>query len=118
MMFNKYLLLLSTFCLVVGISNSYADGGSKRAGKSPESMVGCVDGIVHTGISISASVDKSQCTGFGLCVVCIESLENQGCRIVDTTVANNSTAITNDGGLTTTVDWDEIVTYLLSCSKP
>ena len=117
MMFNKKLLLLSTFCLVVGISNSYADGGSKRFGKSPESIVGCANAHVRTW-SISTAVDQSQCVCNPLCVGCIESLENQGCRIVDTTVANNSTAVTSDGGQTTIVDWDEIVTYLLSCSKP
>ena len=111
------LFLFSLFVTFMGISIVPADSKGGRNGKSPETIVSCVDGHVHTR-SVPASIDESQCVSNPLCVICIRSLENQGCGIIDTTVSNNSTAVTSDGGQNITVDQDEIVTYLLSCVKP
>jgi hypothetical protein len=102
------ILVVLTFTLVSGVS---ADNRSKNP--SPESIVTC--GAVAQpyrmlGVSIPESINAEQCRTWttenepDLCSLCISSLENQGCKIVDTVVQNTSELMT--------------VTYLLSCTKP
>jgi hypothetical protein len=83
------------------------------AEQSPESIVSCsanATPYLVLGESIPETINAEQCKtypdgGPDACSPCINSLENQGCKIVDVVVATISPPFT-------------VVTYLLSCVRP
>ena len=85
----------------------------------PDSLVGCVapppsasggPWEVH-GLAVPARIDESECVPFqGLsCSICIRSLENQRCEVVNASVSAVTPA---EGGIV------GVSAFLLSCERP
>lgn len=86
------------------IPGAYAD-------QSPESIVTCP----HNGWTVGAytvpeAINAESCTrGEGKCATCISSLENQGCKVIDTDLQTYRFIEEFDDLL--------VATYLLSCDQ-
>ena len=107
-MIVNVILVVLAFSWISGVSAE-----KKSGSKSPESIVTCAadaTSYLIYGESISENINAGQCKTWSTehdpdkCSPCISSLENQGCKIVDTVVGNTLELAT--------------VTYLLSCIKP
>jgi hypothetical protein len=95
------ILVVVAFCWI-----SVVSAENRRGEESPESFVTCGSGN-GAGIadrSVPGTISVEQCVPFGdsHCALCITSLEDQGCNIIDVFVTHV------EKGHTTT-------TYLLSC---
>ena len=111
---NLTVAILVMFAISWG-SGVSADGG--RYKQSPESLVHCVIAEAGTyyvvGRGISSSVNTETCIPWeSTCNACIESLESQGCTIVDL-LPENIQVVEAEGQFT-----QRIATYELSCKKP
>ena len=104
--------------LLAVLAFSWASGVA--AEQSPESIVTCsanATPYLVLGESIPETINAEQCRtypdgGPDLCSSCINSLENQGCKIVDVVVETMSEV--SEGRSS----WTNVVTYMLSCVKP
>ena len=94
---------------------SVASAGKGSVKKSPESLVTCssVDIYVVTYTAISNSVNPDACAQESPCNPCIESLESQGCKIVDLQIDLLDRDIGGEG------NWPQaFASFALSCKKP
>ena len=97
-------LFISTLFVFTGVPSASADGNGRKGQKSPESTLICSGAFGHQ-ISVASGIDSSLCTTPDtLCADCVVSLEQQGCRIIETHVLTGPTK--------------PFVTYLMSCVKP
>jgi len=86
------------------------------AEQSPESVVTCGSFIIEYLVSntaISGSVNVDECAYSSPCNPCIESLESQGCKVIDTKLDH----LTLKTGNEQEQPWMGM-TYLLSCTTP
>ena len=95
-------------CLLTWTSGVVADEDRSNRQKSPESLVTCAGGNGDT-VAIASVVDAislESCSPYSdQCAVCINPLENQGCKIVDVVVTHF-------------LEFKTIASYLLSCTRP
>ena len=107
-------VVITLLALVWASSLAAADprGGmsSVREAPSPESTVTCGGPgfdwpYVVVGKSVADIINAEQCNG--ACAPCITSLENQGCKVVNTVVAEPALE-----------GWTVTVVYQLSCISP
>ena len=117
-----FLVAAGCFALAaIGIATADDDSKKKKGQQSPDSLVGCVappppasgpaaPWEVH-GLAVPARIDDSECVPFqGLsCSICILSLENQRCEVVDASVSAVTPA---EGGIV------GVSAFLLSCERP
>ncbi len=103
-------LLALVWASSLAAGNSVAGMSSARDAPSPESTVTCGGvgfdwpyGVI--GKSVADTVSTEQCNGS--CASCITSLENQGCKVVDTVVAEPALE-----------GWTMTIIYQLSCVSP
>ena len=104
---NLYLVVIAIFAfsLATGVSASQ---------KSPESLVTCssfsIDGIYTYAVifsAISSEINAEMCAFTSLCNPCIESLEEQRCKVVDLKIDHK------------VINQPEVwATYGLSCKAP
>jgi len=115
---KKIVILILTVLVFSWTSAVSAGNGSGK--QSPESIVSCAT-QAHPyrvlGDSLPETINAEQCRthpdgGPDLCSSCINSLENQGCKIVDVVVETMSEV--SEGRSS----WTNVVTYMLSCVKP
>ncbi len=118
-MSKQRILMVVAICFV--LLGTVAAGRGPRSEPKPDSLVGCVapppsaSGTaapweVH-GLAVPARIDESECVPFqGLsCSICIRSLENQRCEVVDASVSAVTPA---EGGIV------GVSAFLLSCERP
>jgi hypothetical protein len=104
--------------LLAVLAFSWASGVAADRGmtqQSPESLVTCssVDIYVVTYTAISNSVNPDACAQESPCNPCIESLESQGCKIVDLQIDLLDRDIGGEG------NWPQaFASFALSCKKP
>ena len=95
-------------------SGGYAGNWSKK--QSPESIVTC-SSLDYTYLvlhrSVSSSINLDACAVESQCNPCIESLENQGCKIIDLKLDHLLRDVGDEA------DWPQaFASYSLSCKKP
>ena len=107
-------IVISIFVVSALFCISAVSAGKYPGKDSPESVVTCASAegtYLVLNKSMSGAINTDQCKTHHSgqhpdpCSLCISSLENQGCKMVDVVVDNAA------GG-------DRLLTYLLSCVKP
>jgi len=86
------------------------------AEQSPESVVTCgtfIRDYLVSSTAISGSVNADECAYSSPCNPCIESLESQGCKIVDTKLDHLKLITGNEQEQ----PWISL-SYMLSCKNP
>jgi len=117
---KKTFSVILTVLAVSWNSGIYAERGMTQ--QSPESILTCTDITKHgvfsvLSTSIPTGINAEQCRTWDiiqppdLCSGCIDSLENQGCKIIDVDT------VQVDDNVTETLGYTKII-YLLSCIKP
>jgi len=111
---KKIIILILAVCV---FSWTSAVSAGKYPGKdSPESIVTCGSLLktyeVHS-TAISGSVNADECAFSSPCNPCIESLESQGCKIIDSKFSH----LVVDVGLEAE-QIQMVLTHMLSCKKP
>jgi len=104
--------------LLAVLAFSWASGVAADRGmtqQSPESIVTCasLDTYVVLVTTISGDINAELCTLESPCNPCIESLESQGCKIVDLQIDILDRDIGGEG------NWPQhYASFALSCKKP
>jgi hypothetical protein len=104
------LLVIVAFAWITGVS---ADKGSRK--QSPESILTCVSVDIYlvASTALPSSINTDACAVESPCGHCIESLESQGCKIIDHKLDHLLRDIGGDE------DWPQaFASYFLSCKKP
>jgi len=109
-------IIISILAVLVFSWTSAVSAGNGSSKGSPESVVTCGSFIIEYLVSntaISGSVNADECAYSSPCNPCIESLESQGCKIVDTKLDY----LTINTGNEQEQPWMGM-TYLFSCVAP
>lgn len=109
-------IVLSMFIVTALFWISGVSAGESWSKQSPESILTCASlgtTYVVTNTAISGSINTETCAYESPCNPCIESLESQGCIVLDVAFDH----LVRDAG--EVVDWTQAFSsFLLSCKKP